>query len=338
MWIDFTSNVFYYGKCDSYSGSRGIQNDRPEAQRRVIIYIVYKSLFALPFSIFSSFILINLTYRSFINLVDFIYSYRNSDRKQTMIEKAKDSFFCLIANVDDDDELIYCRNDLDYVMRLLRKKKSEDEEFSYTSDEDSETLSYDGSEKSLKTKNRDSYMYSKILKKKKVSKFKRISRIIYKWDPAFKFTSRFVNTILVAFVTLYYFVIYIAYRVIIAVTYNINKIPDEKLKEGKLSVNFGALFCSISKRFCSKSLTDIGNIDMDVGNPGFLPYFKENLSAVFITPLFTAAIITVLQLFFLVKDVKTHLGELYRGECTFVEKASKIGKGSIASSSFHFGG
>ena len=52
--------------------------------------------------------------------------------------------------------------------------------------------------------------YCKIIRNKE-TKIRKILNKIYKPDPTFRFTSRYINSILVAFVSLYYFVVFFAY-------------------------------------------------------------------------------------------------------------------------------
>ena len=57
-----------------------------------------------------------------------------------------------------------------------------------------------------------------------------------------------------------------------------------------------------------------------------------------ILPVFISFIICLIQLFLIAKDCKTHLLELYKGECEFIKKAKNLENSKIAGSSFHFGG
>lgn len=100
-------NIYQYGKCDSISSESS--NSVEETSRRLGYYIAYKVLSAIPLSIFSSFIIITLTYKAAINFVDFFLRYRSPKTKTILKLKAYDTIFCLIANVDDDPEIFYSK-------------------------------------------------------------------------------------------------------------------------------------------------------------------------------------------------------------------------------------
>ncbi len=76
-------------------------------------------------------------------------------------------------------------------------------------------------------------------------------------------------------------------------------------------------------------------LDGDANDYGWL---RDSVLWIFAGPLIIAPIICLLQLALLAKDTKTHLKQLRRGQCDFVQSAQTIGNASIASSSFHFGG
>ena len=107
LWIDFVENIYIYGKCDSISNEASSSLD--ETYRRLGFYIAYKVLSAIPLSIFSSFIIITLTYKAVINLIDFITRFRSPKTRAILAEKSRDTAFCMIANVDDDNEIIYSK-------------------------------------------------------------------------------------------------------------------------------------------------------------------------------------------------------------------------------------
>ena len=69
-----------------------------------------------------------------------------------------------------------------------------------------------------------------------------------------------------------------------------------------------------------------------------LRWLKDSVVWVFAGPLIIAPIICYLQIFLLAMDTKTHLRQLHKGNCDFVQNAKTIGNRSIAGSSFHFGG
>lgn len=86
-------------------------------------YIAYKVLSAIPLSIFSAFLVITLSYKAVINLIDFIVRYSSSLTRAMITKNSQDTIFCSLANVDDDNEIIYSRCDLEYVLKLFEKKE-----------------------------------------------------------------------------------------------------------------------------------------------------------------------------------------------------------------------
>lgn len=122
MWIDFIENIYQYGKCESISSETS--SGKEETRRRLWYFIAYKVLSSIPLSIFSSFIVINLTYKGMILLFDQLF--RKSYFKSRKNDTAKDTFCCSIFNVDDDHELLYCKHDVEYVYDLFNADKSEE--------------------------------------------------------------------------------------------------------------------------------------------------------------------------------------------------------------------
>jgi len=213
---------------------------------------------------------------------------------------------------------------LDYVVCLLEKKRDD------TSDQKIPIESAKEFEKNFK--------YLTVKKPKNSFPFK-ILKKIYHPDPTFRFTSRYCNTITVGLVALYYIFLYWTYTVSMAASQWVAYIPNTVDSEG-LSINLGQLICQYVPDTCLPSLEDSGAISMPL--PGkiinFYPSIKSSILAVIIVPLFVAALLCVIQVFFLIRETKTHLIEMYKGKCEFVRKAGSLTNQSIASSSFHFGG
>lgn len=323
VWIDFIENIYVNGKCDSIAYEE--VEDKAELKRRLWYFIIYKVFFSIPFSIFASFILVNLTYRSFINLVDFLFSYKSVKKRNMINKKNSDSFFCNVFHFDDDNEIIYSAYDLVYVINLLSESKSKIEHISDDDDEE---------DKNKLVKQKYISNYCSIKYKKKESKlFSFFSKYIYAWDPTFRFTSRFINTITVALVALYYFFLYLAYKLIIFITYYVSKIQDFDT-ENSAGIKIGEIICKFTK-YC-----DLEDVVMPIphDNIELLKSLKSSLMAIFIVPIFGSLLLCLLQLGLLIKDSKTHIVELNKGHCEFVKKAKNLDKASIASSSFHFGG
>lgn len=321
MWIDFVLNIYYYGKCESITNES--EDDKEETARRLWYFIGYKVLSAIPFSVFSSFVLITLTYKSIINLFDYILSSRSYLSKLRLQETSKDTFMCSFFNVNDDHEVIYNKYDVDYVMRLLTP---------------SVVVGY--SRRQIINDNKLKYaVIEKNIKESKIMKL--IRKHIYDWDPSFRFTARFVSTVTVGLVSLYYFFLFLLYEITMTITMIASYLPDDsklKVEEGQLTINIGDILCSISDSICIPSLQEYGPIPLPIPskfyNIGFS--LKASTLILFILPLFVALFLTLFQVFLFVRETKTFLIELYKGKCEYV--STRLSKESIASSSSHFGG
>ncbi len=215
-----------------------------------------------------------------------------------MKRKSKDSFCCIICNVDDENEVFYSQYDLNYVLRLVNKKNYE-------------TETTDKIKKSLIKNLENKYKFSEIVEISKPKKFMSLfKRFIYDWKDDFRFSSRFINSVVVAFVTLYYFFIVIAYQSA-TLTGTITETINENLIQ----------------------------IDQIAGENKYYLKFKEikdGLPPIFIVPIFVSLFICLIQLFLLIRETKTYLLELYKGKCSFINK--NISNQAIAGSSFSFGG
>ncbi len=295
--IDFGLNVYKYGECEGIS-SEFAYVEKSEAEKYVGYFIAYKIMFALPFSVFSSFILVKQLYKTFIIIMDFIFKRFNHYYSVILKRKSKDSFCCTICNVDDDNEIFYSQYDLNYVLRLINKKNYE-------------TKSMEKIKKSVIKNLEAKYKYSEIVEinqpKKLIGLFK---RFIYDWKDHFRFSSRFVNSVVVAFVTLYYFFIIIAYSA------------------ARLT----------STAFDTINEFIMGLDETGVQNKYYLKFkeIKDGIPPIFIVPIFVALFICLFQLFLLIRETKAYLLDLYKGKCDFVTK--NISNQAIAGSSFSFGG
>jgi hypothetical protein len=297
-WLDFANNVYQYSRCEGfYQLSIGI-NDKNEIDRIYKSFVIYKTFDSIPFSIFSSFIVINLTYRSFCHVADYIFRYRNKSIPYLakLFAKSKDSFFCDLLNVEDEHENIYSRCDIDYVLNLLNGKDDTASKKSFVPLKKFKYLTVFTEKKNFKTK------VISILKK------------VLKWDPNFRFTSRMINAFTVSLVALY--------SCVVAFTFSITYLLDYS---DSFILQIENILCQISSDVCMdshKKYTDT----------------RSSFVWVFVAPLIISLVICLLQIYLLSSDVKTHLKQLYKGECDFVRKAETIGNASIANSSFHVGG
>ena len=205
MWIDLTEVVFQYGKCNINNNL--LDEDMDEARRELWYSMVYKILFSIPLSIFMSFVVISLTYRTMINLIDFIFRYSSSLTKKELTKSSSDTVCCTLGNNDDEHEMFYSKFDLQYVLDIFENNKTPNQN---DKNKNIDNVDVQDLNKNLK--------YSKVVCIKE-TKLKKIMNIIYRSDPSFRFTSRYINSLMVTFIALYYFVVYFARLVIIFTTY-----------------------------------------------------------------------------------------------------------------------
>ncbi len=348
MWIDLTEVVFQYGKCNIKNNL--LDDGMDEARRELWYSMVYKILFSIPLSIFMSFVVISLTYRTMINLIDFIFRYSSSLTKKELTKSSSDTVCCTLGNIDDEHEMFYSKFDLQYVLDIFENNK--------TPNQNDKNKSIDNVDVQDLNKN---LKYSKVVCIKE-TKLKKIMNIIYRSDPSFRFTSRYINSLMVTFIALYYFVVYFARIVIIFTTYfteMLSILDDAGDKVNQLgsfltstqSVTYGEICQVFGEFLCVDSLLDlkipIPQLPKATGafsklNATLMHLQQINLAssinAITIVPIVGAYLICLLQLFMFVRETRLHLKQLHKGNCEFVVKAKNLNNGSIASSSFHFGG
>jgi hypothetical protein len=296
MWLDFIINIYQFGKCESISSEANV--NKKEIIRRMPYYISYKVLSATPLSVFSSFIVVTLTYKTIVNLIDLAFRLRSNETRRLLEAKSEDTFCCIWANVDDDNEIFYTKQDIAYVYKLLQKPKVKAEKW------------------------RNRWLKS-----------------IYKWDSNFRFTSRYLNTITVGVVALYYIFLYWVYYVTMQATRLVEFLPD-RLNTPVLELNIGEFLCASSPKICMPELSKVGTVKIPLPKNmfEFIPKLKASLLSLLIVPAFLSYLICMVQLFLLTKETRANLRLMYQGRCEFVRKACNLNKSSIASSSFHFGG
>ena len=126
MWLVFVLGIAQYGKCESIS-TEVDDRDREDLYARLPYFLTYKVLSSIPLSIFSSMLVVNLTYRSFVDLFRFILEMSDAPTKALIATKNADNAFCAWCNCSDDNELIYCQHDLNYVYDLLKETHKSDD-------------------------------------------------------------------------------------------------------------------------------------------------------------------------------------------------------------------
>lgn len=228
------------------------------------------------------------------------------------ISLKKDSYFGQILNIEDDDEILYSKCNINYVFYLFNPSFKP-------------VKNVKASSSNLNLKSR---LYLKL------THF--LNRYIYKWDDNFRFTSRFLNTMVVASVNLYYFFLFWYFWIL----KRVSVIEFE-------TIDTHRLFCDISDQMCLNESKIIDKtfkgLDHFIKETLESDYEKEamlarSIKTVAVLPVFISFLICAIQLFLIAKDCKTHLLELYRGDCDFIKKAKHFENSKIAGSSFHFGG
>ena len=248
---------------------------------------------------------------------------RNRSSLIKPIDHNEDSFCCSLLAVNDEHELIYSKYDILYVIELLNRKLG----------------AHETAKKSFKTFEKYEYSKLKIENKSVLAKVKNFVKKLLDWDANFRFTSRFMNTMLVALVALYYFVIFLSY----VMAYYGNRLAqllDYVLgvvnQVNGIEINLGEILCSFSEDICIEALKIPFKLpDLPINH---FAGVRDSVIAIFVVPLFGSLLICLVQLYLLSRDIKTHIKQLYKGTCEFVLKVDKIPTPSIASSSFHFGG
>ena len=315
MWIDFIENIYQYGKCESILIESGNAESKTNLNDQLIYFMIYKILSTIPLAIFSSVIVVMLSYRSVINLIDFLLNYRSPLMKEEMKCKNMDSFCYLLFGINDENELIYSRYDIDYVIDLLKTNKS---------NTTSQPLKPNDGKYLINLKRNKYYkIKSKVKETKLVQLLKTFTRNhIYDWDPTFRFTSRFVNTIIVANVALYYFFVYFLYFMYKKFASWVGKYIEELIRNAiKDGVNIGEFMCDLSENLCFEALKEVGYIQLPIPNrvkqtlSWSYPNLKESITAVIIAPIFISLFVCLFQIVNLVKETRVHLRELYKGKC-----------------------
>ena len=303
MWLDLANTVYIQGKCDSITYDDLSDGD---IKRMVGYWIGYKVVNVIPTLFFSSYLAINLSYRSLI----------------TLFQKHR-------LTIDDDYEVFYAPTDILFVIDVFNNKQRKKDDnnleiftniFNKVSHgakitlpavEEVHTVRVDGKLKAF------------------------IRRFIYDWSHCFKFTSRFVNTQIVAYLALYHFSMFILYYLVyvdLLIQNNLSMIDFNNLA----NLTVGDITCWFGEDFCLQDLSWPLPIPKTIVTFG--PSFIPSINALLITPFFGALFVCSIQLFIGICDTKKHLMEIYKGKCTYLPPIKELSNASIASSSFHYGG
>ena len=200
-----------------------------------------------------------------------------------------------------DTELIYSRYDIDYVLDLVRRPPKL------------------GRRLLITNKKHDYFVL--VEENNWIRRLVNQCRRLVDWNEHFRFSARFMSIVVVALVALYFMSLYLSYSVMHWSSQLISK-ATPTLKIIILVINLS---------------TNGGDMRFDRLEDVFAGH-KSFIVAIFVTPLFVAWLICVVQLYLLAADTKTHIRQLYRGNCEFVVKAANISNSSIAKSSFQFAG
>ena len=200
-----------------------------------------------------------------------------------------------------DTELIYSRYDIDYVLDLVRRPPKL------------------GRRLLITNKKHDYFVL--VEENNWIRRLVNQCRRLVDWNEHFRFSARFMSIVVVALVALYFMALYLSYSVMHWSSQLISK-ATPTLKIIILVINLS---------------TNGGDMRFDRLEDVFAGH-KSFIVAIFVTPLFVAWLICVVQLYLLAADTKTHIRQLYRGNCEFVVKAANISNSSIAKSSFQFAG
>ena len=317
-WLDYANNTYQFCMCRSFYLIAKSETDFDVIKRKYLYFLIYQISISIPFSIFSSFIVINLTFRSAIDFVNYLLRYRKKS-----LQKCEDSFCCDFLNVNDKHEIIYSQCDIDYVLDLFNRKNSSKNHFNQVKHHE--------------------YLIECVEERNFKTKLARTLKYIFKWDTNFRFSSRVVNTLVVSFVALYYFVVVLTYTISYLASSLTSYIPNT-FDPNKAQFPFGRILCNILiKIFKMDSCNDsISSLSIPIPVPDMIiqaiPWLRDSIFWIFVAPLIFSPIICLIQIYLLSNDIKTHLKQMYKGECDFVRKAKRIGNGSIANGSFHFGG
>ena len=264
------------------------------------INTLINTLNALPACLFSSFLVVGLYYRLANNI--FLAS-----RSKISIK----TIFSL-SNLDDENEILFCNSDYRYVKNMRNNNKS------------------------IKSDKKDqiSNKFDENLGKGLKNKFKHFFRKnIYEWDENFHFTSRFLNMVVAALITMYYFSVTLIFLMANIQDYITNEsskfiMKNEIKKAASQSIN--------SSQRINESLSEA---DM------FLEYTENWIGTIikwnlfmFMSSICLSFIICLIQLGMTIKDYKKHLKEMYQGKCDYMEKPEDVSRNDIATSSLHFGG
>ena len=325
IMLDFIYNIYDYGICDDLRAENTYLSLK-ELQRRLPYFIAYKVISSVPLCFLSAYIAISFIYRTFDCYCQLKSKKLTAESRKFLEFENRDNCFCTFCNVKDDNEVIFSKCDLMYVIDLLKPTQIEGS----SANKDIRTLD----KKDLKNMNDASYFKVKPKHESKVATLFR--RYVYDWNPNFRFTSRFINTMVVAFLALFFFFMNILYTLTMFVTYLAPKQLSSLVNVDNSTLNIGKILSSL---FIDDDEYAI-NFSVKIPNQiaKFLPQFRSSLIALFVAPILGSMVICIIQFFLLIRESQIFMLEMYKGKCEFVKNKKSINNGSVFSNSFLFGG
>ena len=278
--------------------------------------MAYKVLSTIPICIFTSLVGVCLIYRTFDSLTILFRGTSSKQLRKKRTNDSKDTCFCSCCNLKDDNEVIFSMSDLMYVIDLLKSRETQESSKNQKPTFKKEELKNMG----------NSYVKVKAKSESKMKNFFR--KYIYDWDPNFHFTSRFVNTIFVANIAMYYFFLAWLYELTVLITFIAPSFTNQYVNLSTNTINLDNLIPGLP----------IGDISIPVQILTFLPQFRISSILLIMVPIFGTMVICLLQMFLFVKESKRFIIELYKGKCEFIVKLENVNNRTIFGNSFHFGG
>ncbi len=222
---------------------------------------------AIPICIFSSFIVINLSYKSIIILTDYILRSNSHILSALRPQNPSDSLFCGLCDIADDENITYSQSDLIYVLELLnkpKKKRIQNQLDNVTEKLEYLNIKYDYTSFSIEDK---CSLAGSIFKKH-----------IYNWEHRFCFTSRFCQIQVVALLALYYFFVHFSY-IIIFYWIQIDAFDMSSLNS-RVSFNVSHVICELSSDLCMSTTNYIPSVEIKMTGKFFraLKVYKIKLN------------------------------------------------------------
>jgi hypothetical protein len=159
-----------------------------------------------------------------------------------------------------------------------------------------------------------------------------VRKYIYDWQSDFRFSSRFVNTHVVAIITLYHFFVFVLYHLVDFSVLIDNYLPDSAFNASDITLDFGSIACYFGQDFCISSLENLTFLSVSIppGVKKYGPELKHALKSALIVPACLAVVISMAQILFGIKDFRTHLIQLYKGKCDYLPKRTSLSNVVIA--------